>query len=410
VTRSDDAAGAERPAAADVDGLLGVVRRLWPAPSEVRLMRGARQPEASSRDWLVLPSVGRPWLLLPAWSATAADALLRDDHGQRSAQVVQALAVLQRQRVLARLPLSRLRITVPSGSETIECELERVLGVSSELVVRLGRRRWNRSVVLRPLDAAGNTLAFVKSASGPAGVASLRRERENLRRVAGLAPSLVEWPEVMHHGPWRDLELLALSPLVGDESARRRARVPSAAIRALALSAEAGPQPLSETGLSRRLVDGSAELSDSAQRGQLLVGLDVTLSRLGQIKVPVGCWHGDWVPWNMTSHDDRVLLWDWEHFDDGVPLGLDGIHYRAQQLRMFKGTDPRVEDRWVRESTEWLLNTFQLPMPQVRAVILSYLLEINLRYLRDREHDPRGTPPREGWGLPLIGRLTAEMD
>jgi hypothetical protein len=405
-----DAPAGDQPGSDDVDGLLGVVRRLWPEPADVRLVRGARQPGSSARDWLVLPSVGRPWLLLPAWSPTAAGALLRDDHGQRSPQVVQALAVLQRQRMLARLPLTRVRVSATPDCDTVERELTRILGVPSELVVRLGRRRWNRSVVLRPLDPAGDTLAFVKSASGSAGVASLRRERENLRRIATLAPALVEWPEVVHHGAWRDLELLALSPLVGDETAKRRARAPTDAMRALALAAEDTPQPLADVGLSRRLVDGAYGLSESAQRGQLLTGLDVTLSRLGQVKVPVGCWHGDWVPWNMTSHGDRVLLWDWEHFDDGVPVGLDGIHYRAQQLRMFKGTDPRVEDRWVREATEWLLNTFQLAMPQIRAVVLSYLLEINLRYLRDREHDPRGTPPREGWGLPLIGRLTAEMD
>jgi hypothetical protein len=408
VSRSDDA-GPDAPAA-DVDGLLGIARRLWPDPAEVRLVRGARQPDPATRDWLVLPSIGRPWLLLPAWSSTAAGALLRDDHGQRSPQVVQALAVLQRQRVLARLPLSRLRVATPDGGETVEDELTRILGMASDLVVRLGRRRWNRSVVLRPLDPTGDTLAFVKSAFGAAGVMSLRRERENLRRVATLAPPLVEWPEVMHHGSWRDLELLALSPLFGDDSSRRRAHAPSDAMRALALAAEEGPMPLADTGLSQRLVDGARQLSESAQRGQLAVGLDVTLARLGQVKVPVGCWHGDWAPWNMTSHGGRVLLWDWEHFSDGVPLGFDGIHYRAQQLRMFKGTDPRVEDRWVREATEWLLNTFQLAMPQIRAVVLSYLLEVNLRYLREREHDPRGTPPRQGWGLPLIGRLTAEMD
>jgi hypothetical protein len=105
-----------------------------------------------------------------------------------------------------------------------------------------------------------------------------------------------------------------------------------------------------------------------------------------------------------------VLLWDWEHFAEGVPIGLDGVHFRAQQLRMFKGTDRQVEDRLIREATEWLLNTFQLSMPQIRATILTYLLEVNVRYLRDRDDDPRGIPPREGWGLPLIARLTADLD
>lgn len=411
----DFVVGADARQPSDSDGLLAVVHRLWPDRADVRFVRKAR-PSSShadvgpAGDWLILPAMSRPWLLLPAWSPTAARALLRDDHGQRSPRMIQALAVLQRQRMLARLPLARLRVRTPEDADSIETELTRIFGTESELVVRLGRRRWNRSVILRPLDYEGNTRGFVKAASGRIGVTALRKERENLRRVADLAPRLVEWPEVLHHGPWRDQELLALSPLLGDEDAGRRARAPSAAMRAFALAADEGPQPLASTGLSHRLAAGAHRLSESAQRGQLMTGIDVTLSRLGQVKVPVGCWHGDWVPWNMTSHGGRVLLWDWEHFDDGVPVGFDGIHYRAQQLRMFKGTDRRVEDRWIREASEWLLNTFQMSATQIRTVLLTYLLEINLRYLRDREYDPRGVPPREGWGLPLIGRMTAEMD
>lgn len=407
---ADTVSGGERRAPSDVDGLLEVAGRLWPAPATVQLVRDARQPARSARDWLILPGLSRPWLLLPAWSATAADALLRDDHGQRTPQIVHALAVLHRQRMLARIPLPRLRVSSQGTVDTIETELSRILHKSSDVVVRLGRRRWNRSVVLRPLDASGRTLAYVKSAASRSGVDALRRERENLRRVATLGPRLVEWPDVLHAGSWRDLDLLTLTPLIGDGSTKNRSRAPSAAMRALALSAERGRQPVAETDLSIKLVRSIQWLGDSEQRSQLRSAVDVAMSRLGQVKVPIGCWHGDWVPWNMTYHGDRVLLWDWEHFAEGVPLGLDGVHFRAQQLRMFKGTDRQVEDRWIREATEWLLNTFQLSMPQIRATILTYLLEVNVRYLRDRDDDPRGIPPREGWGLPLIARLTADLD
>src|SRR5690606_42107903 len=110
------------------------------------------------------------------------------------------------------------------------------------------------------------------------------------------------------------------------------------------------------------------------------------------------------------SSELRTQLWDWEHFAEGVPIGFDGLHYHAQLLRMSKGIDERVENRWVREAAAWLRDTFGLSEPQTRAVVLAYLLEINLRYLRDRGLDPLGTPPRRGWGLPLIDRLTAELD
>jgi hypothetical protein len=394
--------------ASDADSLLGVARRLWPEPARIDLTRRPPGSSDRTRDWLVLPSVSRPWLLLPAARPAAAGALLRDDHGQRSPRLVRALASLHRRRLLARLPLARLRVSDGDEADTIEAELHRILGTSGALVVRLGRRRWNRSVVLRPLDAAGGTLAFVKAAASPTGATALRREGDNLRRVAELAPKLVESPEVLHRGCWRGLELLALSPLVGDKSATARTRAPTAAMRALALATDEGPKPLGESAAYDRWIAGARDLTSSTQRDRLMEGVDTVGSRLGDVEVPIGCWHGDWVPWNMTWHGDRVLLWDWEHFDEGVPVGFDGLHYRAQQLRMSNGTGPAAEDLWVHDATEWLLDTFELGLRQIRAVVLAYLLEINLRYLRDRANDPRGTPPRAGWGLPLISRLTTE--
>ncbi|HYJ66465.1 MAG TPA: hypothetical protein VEX15_02255 [Nocardioidaceae bacterium] len=396
--------------ASNPEDLFGVARRLWPEPARIDLTRRTPGAAEGARDWLVLPSVNRPWLLLPAASPSAAGTLLRDDHGQRSPRLLRALASLHRRKLLARLPLSRLRVSDADESDSIEVELHRILGTSSALVVRLGRRRWNRSVVLRPLDAAGDTLAFVKSAASPTGAEALRRERDNLRRVAELGPRLVEWPEVMHHGCWRGLELLALSPLIGDKSATPRTKPPTASMRALALAADNGSHALGESAACQRWIPGAWELTSSAQRDQLIDGVDTVVSRLGDVDVPIGCWHGDWVPWNMTWHGDRVLLWDWEHFDEGVPVGFDGIHYRAQQLRMTNGTDRAAEDLWVRDATEWLLDTFQLELRQIRAVVLAYLLEINLRYLRDRADDPRGIPPRDGWGLPLLGRLATEWN
>ena len=35
----------------------------------------------------------------------------------------------------------------------------------------------------------------------------------------------------------------------------------------------------------------------------------------------------------MARHGDEVLLWDWEHYEEGVPVGFDALHFRGQQLR-----------------------------------------------------------------------------
>lgn len=393
----------------EVDHLLDVAHQLWPTPARVDLAR-RRSGRPEARDWLVLPSLGRPWLLLPAARPTVASALLRDDRGQRSPRLVRALAALHRRQLLARLPLARLRVRCVDGADSIEAELARILGASGDLVVRLGRRRWNRSVVLRSLDRTGDTLAYVKSAASEAGTAALRRERDSLHRIAELAPALVEWPDVLHHGTWRGLDLLALSPLVGDRAGGSADAMPTAAMRTLAFAAGRGSRPLAETRLARRWVAEGSGLAASGQRDRLLAAVDAVGCRLGRVELPVGCWHGDWVPWNMASRGDRVLLWDWEHFEEGVPVGLDGLHYRAQQLRMRDGGSRPAEDRWVGEATQWLRAAFRLTDQQVRATVLGYLVEINLRYLRDRAHDPRGIPPRAGWGLAMIDRLVAEWN
>jgi hypothetical protein len=44
-------------------------------------------------------------------------------------------------------------------------------------------------------------------------------------------------------------------------------------------------------------------------------------------RLAFGTWHGDWGPWNMRATPDRLLVWDWERSADGVPVGLDLLHF-----------------------------------------------------------------------------------
>ena len=47
-------------------------------------------------------------------------------------------------------------------------------------------------------------------------------------------------------------------------------------------------------------------------------------------RLAFGSWHGDWTPWNMAFSGGRVLVWDWERFENGVPVGFDAVHYQLQ--------------------------------------------------------------------------------
>jgi hypothetical protein len=43
-----------------------------------------------------------------------------------------------------------------------------------------------------------------------------------------------------------------------------------------------------------------------------------------------GAWHGDFVPWNLAWHGDRLYAWDWESSDLTAPAGFDALHFHFQ--------------------------------------------------------------------------------
>jgi hypothetical protein len=64
-----------------------------------------------------------------------------------------------------------------------------------------------------------------------------------------------------------------------------------------------------------------------------------------------------------------------------------------------------IEDEWLDSSRSVLLETVTPDGDVADAVILAYLLEVNVRYLQDRSGHS-DTAVRLGWGLPLLDRLT----
>ena len=51
----------------------------------------------------------------------------------------------------------------------------------------------------------------------------------------------------------------------------------------------------------------------------------------GDVGLTFGAWHGDWAPWKMRPLAGRLLVWDWERFTIGGPLGYDALHFDLQQ-------------------------------------------------------------------------------
>ncbi|SEG99103.1 hypothetical protein SAMN05444920_112226 [Nonomuraea solani] len=228
-------------------------------------------------------------------------------------------------------------------SEVFHQQVETVVHVRPAL-------RANRKPILEA-RSAGRRLAFVKIGDSPRARRLITAEAAALRRLAGLSLDTVTVPDVLHHGDWRGLSVLALSPLPV-----RRGRVPG---------------PL--------LLDAVKEIAGTGG--------------------PHPAWHGDLSPWNMSrsSSDGRLLVWDWERYQVGVPYGFDAVHHFFQ--RALRRMEPRVAAVACVARAVRVLAPLGLSAATSRQTALRYLIALADRHAADG-HAPLG-PPRS-WLSPAV--------
>lgn len=385
------------------DGLLlGSARVLWP---EGAILTRDRRPRAGTSDWLVLPTLSAPRWLVPATAPGTAAAL----EGQETSVVhrvgARALAAAHRRGLLGRLPVRRVRAT--DAGSLVAAVLD-VVGEPADVAVRLGSWQHPRTVVLRVLRPDGSTLAFGKLGIDGAGRAAVRAETAALERVGGLGLRRVVHSRVLHRGTWRGLDLLLVSPLLADRGDDDRQARPANAMVELA-AAGGRAAPLADSRWWVRIRQRLAEVDDRDVRGELARHLDALTGATGATPTRLGPCHGDWTAWNMARDGDRVLLWDWEHFGEDVPAGFDAAHYLAQELRVRTGTGAAQERTWIDRAHAALHADLGLAAAQRDVVLAAYLLDVNLRFVLDRQGTPLAPVAREGWGLPLLRRLASRL-
>ncbi len=390
------------------DALVARLRPIWPAPTSLRVAHWPRV-RARGDDFLVLPSVRRPVLLIPAARTTAAGAIVRHDDGQRARASLRLLAWAQAHGLLRWAPVGRVRVQGDSAVRTsgVLAAVHAAVPDADAVVVRLGRPRHGRTVVLQALDRAGTSVAFAKCAWGDR-VADLRLEHRNLVDVADAPAPGVRSPGVLDYSEVGDGAALVLEALVPSAPVDDDPGVPVEAMQALAGARGWEPATLASSPVLTRLTADIATVADPEARAWLGRERDRLVRELGDCATRVGGWHGDWVPWNMAREPEGVLLWDWEHHQQGVLPGFDHVHYLAQDLRQRAGTTTAVEDDWLACAREALRGDWGLSADEAEATIRSYLLVVNLRYVTDREGDPTGANERTGWGRDLLGRLGAD--
>jgi hypothetical protein len=401
---------------------------LWPPPAVVTLGDdGAHLPpakgngqslasnEANPADRFVLvPGVGRPPLLVPQANQAAATAV-RHYNAQRSpaGRLTAKLISFCLANGLGRaVPRGRVMVDVPPETDTIEGYLRAKLSRDVRLSMYLGPARANRKPVLFLLTPAGDPVAFAKIGVNRLTRELVRTEHSSLTRLGQLPLTQVTVPRVLHHDQWHGLEILLLSALPSAE--RRRSLSPAklaAAMNEIARVCGLRREPLVGSEYLRRLRDRLAASDEGAERDALQRALGRVEARAGDAVLNYGSWHGDWTPWNMASTDRGLLVWDWERFDHGVPIGFDALHYRLQvEATPGRHNDPRVVAAKCPETAARLLAPFGVSASEARLTATLYLTELATRYLADRQARagaPLGAPGT--WLIPAIAAETARM-
>lgn len=299
--------------------------------------QGARvigRGSAVGTSYVLVPSSARPALVLPAGSRLAAAAACRlysESQGRarlRSLVLARAFSLGVGELVFR----DRVVLKGPSG-HGLDDELADLLGAEVRLAFAVGKVRANRKPVLLAMGSEGEVLAFVKLGVNALTDALVAHEAAVLSSLAQRRLGVVRVPVVRNFADWGGHPMLVLSPLPVDEP---RAADPEPLLQqAMVDVATSGQSPRSS--LLRELpwwseVTSTIQSLPASGNARRLRAIVESLATNADRRVPAGAWHGDWNLGNAAVLADRVLVWDWERFAAGVPLGWDALHRELWQL------------------------------------------------------------------------------
>lgn len=246
------------------------------------------------------------------------------------------------------------------------------------LVILCGPPRANQKPVLQAIDRLGRTVAFAKLAWNDLTTTLLAHEQRVLSDLATRQLAPVEIPRVIGSGLVDGVTWLALSPVRAHFSRRALTHLHAAdAIAQVGVVHESTLGHPDLAGAYVRRADGLPLATTAVER---------LLNDHGSQPLTIGSWHGDFVPWNMSTGKSTIAVWDWERFATGVPIGFDRLHFAMQVAAHRTGLTVAQAIAATRAALPSLLSTVE---PAGRAATFdAYLAEMLIRY----EHDAIESP------------------
>ncbi|PZM97190.1 MAG: hypothetical protein DIU79_03165 [Actinobacteria bacterium] len=377
------------------DGLGWVTRAVFP-DRRVRLdiSTGGRVsvPGRVMARYAVVPSVDRARFLLPLGRRRVTAASVLAYNALRPPRVRAARAVLgvaARAGLVEWAPFPVLTVSVPKDADPAE------LVLTAYLSAKLGRPLSgafgvrppdpNHKPTLQLFDPDGRPAGYAKIGWNEATRALVRTEAAALRALPRESvPGYPLVPRVLLHEEWGERTLTVVEPL----PAGVRGVDPAAPPRVAELAAVARrgggptpPRPLADSPFLLRL-RAEAERATAAVGPRAVEAVDRFVKRHGATLVEFGDWHGDWVPWNLGTYGDRLVVWDWEHSGPDRPVGMDLAHQGFQCALIVEGRPLRAAVRAAEALVQRYGAGLGLDPQRGRLVVDAYLLEMWLRTWR----------------------------
>lgn len=287
---------------------------------------------------------------------------------------------------MLRTPARRVLTThvqLPTGPSLLD-HLAQVLG-ESRLVFAgsdTGGSGW-RTPVLQLFTPDGVPRGYAKIGWDPVTIAMVDTEADALTRAAAAQWRSVRVPRLAWSGRYSDLALLVTEPMPARIRRLRRGEQP--AVDALHEVAELhGPRQVNAVRSSRFWAEAMETAANAPHDVGLVPMLDAIDITSGDVEIPFGSWHGDWVEWNLGATADGIVAWDWAYCAAGVPFGFDVLQFFHLRHRNLHGRPG--DEALTRAGVEAApyLERLGLDADQARATTALHRLEVALRTERAR--------------------------